>query len=106
MGQKAFVVTTSSTVGLFSPFPTAYGVSKLAATGLAEHFSMELEEAGKQAAHISAHSLHPSIVGTSFHQNRGEDGTMTSGSMMQKAFVNAGTLNAVQVIDALFAGLD
>eukprot|EP01045_Picozoa_sp_COSAG04_P035357 COSAG04_NODE_8128_length_1020_cov_1.014115_2_plen_126_part_01 len=94
-GKPTYVVTTSSVVGLFngikpffpgsSFFPSLtqklrahsggtgpYIASKMAATALCEHLSIELQNLGDAAAHVSAHSLHPSVGATNFFTSRDE----------------------------------
>lgn len=109
-GKKTYVVTTSSVAGLLNFAPAAYGVSKMAATALCEQFAIELEEMGSAAAHISPHSLHPTVVATNFLSKRSEDGAKELEGAQLTKFLQAvgskGMSTAPQIVDELFARLD
>merc|ERR1712078_827736 len=76
-GKKTYIVTTSSVVGLLNHSPGPYSCSKMAATAVCEQLSIELQDMGAKAAHISPHSLHPTVGATNFLTGRGADGQKT-----------------------------
>ena len=78
-GKKTFVVTTTSVVGLLNHNIGPYSVSKMAATAVAEQFAIELSGMGAKAAHISPHSLHPTVAATGFLNARDADGAKSAG---------------------------
>eukprot|EP00932_Pfiesteria_piscicida_P007405 SRR837773.1748.p2 GENE.SRR837773.1748~~SRR837773.1748.p2 ORF type:complete len:337 (+),score=146.26 SRR837773.1748:53-1012(+) len=105
-GKKAHIVTTSSVVGLLNHNPGAYSVSKFAVTAMCEQFNIELQGMKDKAAHISSHSLHPTVSGTDFLTARGEDASKGMGDMLKDAALAAGASTATDILDGLFRGLD
>merc|ERR1712176_459596 len=77
-GKKSIVVTTSSVVGLVNSNIGPYACSKSAVTAVCEQLSHELEKLGSRAAHISPHSLHPTVTETPFFGGRDAEGRMTN----------------------------
>lgn len=63
-GKPTFVVTTSSVVGLLNHMPGPYSASKMAVTAICEQLTIELDDLGARAAHITSRSLHPTIAST------------------------------------------
>ena len=61
---------------------------------------------GDAAAHITSASLHPTVAATNFLTGRGEDGVQTSGDTMKQGIGAVGGMQATDIIDGLFAGLD
>eukprot|EP00912_Choanoflagellata_sp_UC4_P001664 UC4_evm1s1059 len=105
-GKKCFVVTTSSVVGLLNHYPGPYSVSKHATTAVCEQFAIELEDMGEKAAHISPHSLHPTVAATNFLMKRGKDGgKSTDDEVMKNTIAGIGGFVADDIVDALFSGL-
>lgn len=109
-GKKTYVVTTSSVAGILTLAPAAYGVSKMATTAVCEQFAIELEEMGSAAAHISPHSLHPTVVATNFLSKRAEDGAKElEGANLNRFLQTMGSRSmstAPQIVDEFFARLD
>eukprot|EP00420_Gonyaulax_spinifera_P017343 CAMPEP_0197894570 /NCGR_PEP_ID=MMETSP1439-20131203/35892_1 /TAXON_ID=66791 /ORGANISM="Gonyaulax spinifera, Strain CCMP409" /LENGTH=362 /DNA_ID=CAMNT_0043514933 /DNA_START=39 /DNA_END=1125 /DNA_ORIENTATION=- len=105
-GKKTLVVTTSSVVGLLNHNLGPYSVSKMAATAVAEQLSLELQAMGEPAAHISPHSLHPTVAATNFLGMRDADGSKMMGDDLKEAFLKFGTSSADDIINGLFKGLD
>jgi NAD(P)-dependent dehydrogenase (short-subunit alcohol dehydrogenase family) len=105
-GKQSLLVTTSSVVGLLNHNIGPYSVSKMACTALCEQLAIELEGMGSQAAHISPHSLHPTVVATNFLTRRGADGTQNADDAAKKMFGDAGATTAPELIDGLMQGLD
>ena len=105
-GLKSYVVTTSSVVGLLNHNIGPYSVSKMAATAVCEQFAIELEEMGPSAAHISPHSLHPTVAATGFLTARDSDGSKSDASGALVKLVGDGGMHAQDIVDGLFAGLD
>jgi NAD(P)-dependent dehydrogenase (short-subunit alcohol dehydrogenase family) len=105
-GKKAFIVTTSSVVGLLNHVVGPYSISKMAATAVCEQFSLELQQMGSAAEHVSAHSLHPTVAATNFLTARGDDGTQTSGDTLKNGIAAVGGFTAEDIISGLFSGLE
>ena len=96
-GKPSLVVTTSSVVGLVNHIPGPYSLSKFAVTAMCEQLSHELDAMGPAAAHISPHSLHPTIAAT---------GLFGGGAKAARALEASGVTTAGAIIDGLFRGLD
>ena len=96
-GKPSLVVTTSSVVGLVNHIPGPYSLSKFAVTAMCEQLSHELNAMGPAAAHISPHSLHPTIAAT---------GLFGGGAEAARALEASGVTTAGAIIDGLFRGLD
>mmetsp|Transcript_61578 Transcript_61578/g.156469 ORF Transcript_61578/g.156469 Transcript_61578/m.156469 type:complete len:256 (-) Transcript_61578:142-909(-) len=109
-GKSCHVVTTSSVVGLMNNNPGPYSVSKMAVTAVSEQFAIELEEMCEQAAHISPHSLHPTMAATNFFSGRDAEGKKArSGDRVDKMvnqMSSLGMFTAPQLVDGFFARLD
>jgi len=105
-GKKSLVVTTSSVVGLLNHNLGPYSISKMAATALCEQLSLELESMGSKAAHISPHSLHPTVAGTGFLQARDADGSKSWPTELKDYLLKKGISSAASIVDGLFRGLD
>lgn len=106
-GKKVHIVTTSSVVGLLNHNPGAYSVSKMAVTAMCEQFNLELQGMKGKAAHVSSHSLHPTVSGTDFLTARGEDASKgPMGDMLKQAAQAAGASTAEDIIEGMFKGLD
>jgi NAD(P)-dependent dehydrogenase (short-subunit alcohol dehydrogenase family) len=105
-GKATVVVTTSSVVGLLNHNPGPYSISKMAATAICEQFSLELEGMGEAAAHISPHSLHPTVAATNFLTSRDDKGLQGKDDQFMSAMAKIGTTTAEDIIDGLFKGLD
>merc|ERR1712060_285260 len=103
---KSVVVTTSSVVGLLNHNIGPYSVSKFAVTAMCEQFSHELEDMGTKAAHISPHTLHPTVGATNFLTGRKADGQQKFSGLPLADFAKAGMTTAEDVIDGLFKGLE
>ena len=82
----------------------------MAITAVCEQLSLELESMGKAAAHISPHSLHPTVAATNFLSGRNAEGEMKDvDGAVKKMFVASGDglmTTADDIIDGLFKGLD
>ena len=98
-GRQSVVVTTSSVMGLYDGAMglSAYNASKMACTAICEMAFSELESAGEDAAHISAHSLHPSMAGTNIF------GSSELGKLVAEggAATGGAGLSAADVIDSM-----
>mmetsp|Transcript_104467 Transcript_104467/g.322305 ORF Transcript_104467/g.322305 Transcript_104467/m.322305 type:complete len:316 (+) Transcript_104467:76-1023(+) len=105
-GKSTFVVTTSSVVGLLHTSLGPYSVSKMAVTALCEQLSLELQEMGSKAAHISPHSLHPTVAGTGFLEGRDADGSKNIPAQVKDFMLEKGIPTAASIVDGLFRGLD
>jgi len=105
-GKKSLVVTTSSVVGLLNHNTGPYSVSKMAATALCEQLALELEALGAAAAHVSPHSLHPTVAGTNFLTSREADGSKAMDETLKNVMLKQGISTAEDIIDGLFRGLD
>ena len=103
-GKKNYVVTTSSVVGLLNHNIGPYSVSKFATTALCEQLSIELEGM-ENAAHISPHSLHPTVAATNFLTKRDADGVQHGDSARKEAMASMGTTTAVDIVNGLLDGL-
>merc|ERR1711972_477875 len=77
-----------------------YNASKMACTAVCEQFHLELEAAGKAAAHVASHSLHPSMAGTNIFGNQAITEAIRTGTGGTH-----GGLSTSDVIDALFVGI-
>ena len=99
-------MTTSSVVGLLNHNIGPYSVSKMATTAVCEQLAIELEGMGESAAHVSPHSLHPTVAATNFLTRRDADGTQNGDDTMKNFFGKAGATTAAQLIDGLMQGLD
>ena len=86
----------------------------MAATALCEHLSIELQNLGDAAAHVSAHSLHPSVGATNFFTSRDESGEQVTSSrdvkksrtMLTNLRKSDGALTPVTLVNGLMKGLD
>ena len=79
----------------------------MAATALCEHLSIELQNLGDAAAHVSAHSLHPSVGATNFFTSRDESGEQVDDrTMLTNLRKSDGALTPVSLVDGLMKGLD
>lgn len=106
-GKKAYIVTTSSCVGLLNHNPGAYSVSKMAVTAMCEQFNLELQSMKGKAAHISSHSLHPTVsASTDFLTARGEDGSKGMGDQLKQTVQSLGGSTTDDIMDGMFRGLD
>jgi hypothetical protein len=124
-GKKTFVVTTTSVVGLLNHNIGPYSVSKMAATAVAEQFAIELSGMGAKAAHISPHSLHPTVAATGFLNARDADGAKSAGDGFMVRTISSsssvcpqlikeylqdlvadGGMGADDIVDGLFTGMD
>lgn len=106
-GKRTFVVTTSSVTGLLNHNPGPYSCSKMALTAMCEQLSIELQDMGPQAAHISPHALFPTVGATNFLTARGADGQRKAdGSTFLPDLAGAGMSTAKDIVDGLFQGLD
>jgi len=105
-GKRTFVVTTSSVAGLLNHSPGPYSLSKMAATAMCEQLSHELEDMGSTAAHISSHSLHPTVAGTGFLEGRDADGSKHIPKELKEFMLKKGISTAENIVDGLFSGLD
>ena len=80
-------------VGLFNASSGPYQASKMATTAICEELSIELEGMGEKAAHISAHSLHPTIAVTNIMKARDPDtGRMTLDDTEKNLMESVGAL--------------
>jgi hypothetical protein len=104
-GKPSYVVTTSSVVGLLNHVIGPYTVSKMACTAVCENLSLELQQMGEVAAHISSHSLHPTVAATNFLTERSDDGTKGAGDTAKLGIQAVGGFTANDIIDGLFSGL-
>ena len=104
-GKKAYVVTTSSVVGLLNHNIGPYSASKMAVTAVCEQFSHELEDMGATAGHISPHSLHPTVAATNFLTVRDDQGKQQGNGAVRDAMLSTGGTTADQIIDGLLDGL-
>eukprot|EP00932_Pfiesteria_piscicida_P014713 SRR837773.26565.p3 GENE.SRR837773.26565~~SRR837773.26565.p3 ORF type:complete len:151 (-),score=75.78 SRR837773.26565:67-477(-) len=73
---------------------------------MCEQFNIELQGMKDKAAHISSHSLHPTVSGTDFLTARGEDASKGMGDMLKQSAINVGASTAADVMDGMFRGLD
>ena len=80
----------------------------MATTAVCEQLAIELEEMGPSAAHVSPHSLHPTVAATNFLNRRTAEGAIGLTGKDAKPlddFGRMGVTTAAQLIDGLFDGL-